>query len=177
VLVRLSSLNFVPEEVESGSGLVLRTGSKFLLFSDLVDEAELAVEEPGSLALDSGCVLGVGALAAEYLLSILSFAVVSPVLYHTKFFARFTYVVVEVIQPEHRNSENDPSLSLLHNDRYVHYSHRRRKKETFLECRDYVKYPITWKQPWTESVSGFNLAEHATNRDDSIQGNQSSRTI
>lgn len=46
MLARLSSFSCVSEELDSGFGLVLRTGSKLLAVPDLIDEAELGMEEP-----------------------------------------------------------------------------------------------------------------------------------
>jgi hypothetical protein len=59
----------VPEELDSGFGLVLWTGSKLFAVSDLIDEAELGVEEQKWLAVGSGYVFVAGS-AAEYLFSI-----------------------------------------------------------------------------------------------------------
>jgi hypothetical protein len=59
----------VSEELDSGFGLVLWTGSKLLAVSDLIDEPELGVEEPEWLAVGSGYVFVAGS-PAEYLFSI-----------------------------------------------------------------------------------------------------------
>jgi len=59
----------VSEELDSGFGLVLRTGSKLLAVPDLIDEAELEMEEPEWLAAGSGYVFDAGS-PAEYLFSI-----------------------------------------------------------------------------------------------------------